>query len=198
MSLSPFQKGKISEIFCFVLFCFVLFCFVLLFFRDRVSLYSPGCPGTHFVNQAGLKLRNPPASASQVLGSKVCATTAQQSQRFYKTVSWRLPWLSIVHWPSICSSTSKLLSRNMLYLLLENKKLQNLRDDSAVKSTFCSSRGPGTWFPEPMPGSLQALVTLALGNAFLWPLEVPRHNPPHLPIETHKNISFPSFTEISI
>jgi hypothetical protein len=33
------------------------------FFRDRVSLYSPGCPGTHFVDQAGLKLRNPPASA---------------------------------------------------------------------------------------------------------------------------------------
>jgi hypothetical protein len=32
----------------FVLFCFLLFfCFVLvLVFRDRVSLYSPGCPGT--------------------------------------------------------------------------------------------------------------------------------------------------------
>ena len=35
----------------FVLFCFVLFCFVL-FCWDRVSLYSPGCPGTHFVDQA--------------------------------------------------------------------------------------------------------------------------------------------------
>jgi hypothetical protein len=35
----------------FVLFCFVLFCF-----RDRVSLYGPGCPGTHFVDQAGLEL----------------------------------------------------------------------------------------------------------------------------------------------
>jgi hypothetical protein len=45
------------------------------FSRDRVSLYSPGCPGTHFVDQAGLKLRNPPASASQVLGLKMCATT---------------------------------------------------------------------------------------------------------------------------
>jgi hypothetical protein len=40
-----------------------------------VSLYSPGCPGTHFVDQAGLELRNPPASASQVLGLKACATT---------------------------------------------------------------------------------------------------------------------------
>jgi hypothetical protein len=48
--------------------------FFFLVFRDRVSLCSPGCPGTHFVDQAGLQLRNPPASASQVLGLKVCAT----------------------------------------------------------------------------------------------------------------------------
>jgi hypothetical protein len=43
-------------------------------FRDRVSLYSPGCT-THFVDQAGLELRNLPASASQMLGLKACATT---------------------------------------------------------------------------------------------------------------------------
>jgi hypothetical protein len=48
--------------------------FCLFVFWDRVSLYSPGCPGTHFVDQAGLELRNPPASASRVLGSKACAT----------------------------------------------------------------------------------------------------------------------------
>jgi hypothetical protein len=57
----------------FVLFCFVLFCFVL--FQDRVSLCSPGCPGTHSVDQADLELRNLPASASQVLELKACATT---------------------------------------------------------------------------------------------------------------------------
>jgi hypothetical protein len=66
-------------LFCFVLFCFVLFCFVLfcfvLFFRGRVSLCSPGCPGNHSVDQAGLELRNSPASASQMLGLKVCTTT---------------------------------------------------------------------------------------------------------------------------
>ena len=45
------------------------------FFRDRVSLCSSGCPGTHSVDQAGLELRNLPASASQELGLKVCATT---------------------------------------------------------------------------------------------------------------------------
>jgi hypothetical protein len=52
--------------------CPALEVFVLgfvLFFQDRVSLNSPGCPGTHFVL---------PASASQVLGLKVYATTAQQ------------------------------------------------------------------------------------------------------------------------
>jgi hypothetical protein len=60
-------------------FYFTFYFFVCLFvfvFRDRVSLYSPGCPETHSVNQAGLKLRNQSASASQVLGLKVCATIA--------------------------------------------------------------------------------------------------------------------------
>jgi hypothetical protein len=44
--------------------------FVCLFvfgFRDRVSLCIPGCPGTYSVDQAGLELRNPPASASPLL-----------------------------------------------------------------------------------------------------------------------------------
>jgi hypothetical protein len=49
-------------------FSFLFFIFIYLVFRDRVSLCSPGCPGTHSVDQAGLELRNPPASASQVLG----------------------------------------------------------------------------------------------------------------------------------
>jgi hypothetical protein len=38
----------------FVLFFFVVvvvvFVLLLLFFRDMVSLYSPGCPGTRFVD----------------------------------------------------------------------------------------------------------------------------------------------------
>jgi hypothetical protein len=48
----------------------------------RVSLFSPGCPGTHFVDQAGLEFRNPPASASRVLGLKACATTLGQKEPF--------------------------------------------------------------------------------------------------------------------
>ncbi|GAB1285016.1 Ribosome biogenesis protein WDR12 [Apodemus speciosus] len=38
--------------------------------NKKVSLNSPGSPGTHSVDQAGLELRNPPASASEVLGLK--------------------------------------------------------------------------------------------------------------------------------
>ena len=49
--------------------------FWFLVFQDRVSLCSPGCPGTHFLDQSGLELRNPSASASQVLGLKALATT---------------------------------------------------------------------------------------------------------------------------
>jgi hypothetical protein len=59
-----------------------LFCFLFLFFQDKVSLCSPGCPGTHSVDQAILELRNPPASASQVLGLKVCATTTWPKRLF--------------------------------------------------------------------------------------------------------------------
>jgi hypothetical protein len=66
---------------CFLVFCCCLFvCFVLLVFQDSVSLCSPGCPGTHSADQAGLEL---PASAPPSTGikkkkkkKKVCATTA--------------------------------------------------------------------------------------------------------------------------
>lgn len=37
-----------------------------LSFQDRVSLRSPGWPGTHSADQAGLDLRDPPASAHRV------------------------------------------------------------------------------------------------------------------------------------
>ena len=36
--------------------------FISLCFQDKVSLCSPGCPGTHAVDQAGLEHRDLPAS----------------------------------------------------------------------------------------------------------------------------------------
>jgi hypothetical protein len=47
---------------------------------------SPDCPRNLFEDQAGLKLLNLPVSASQVLGSKACATTARQD---------KLSWLGL-------------------------------------------------------------------------------------------------------
>ena len=50
----------------FFLFIFFLSC---IFFWDRFSLCSSGCPGTHSVDQADLRLRD-----SQLLGLKMCTT----------------------------------------------------------------------------------------------------------------------------
>jgi hypothetical protein len=61
--------------YCFFIYLFLFVCLFVCFFWDRVSLCSPGCPGTHFVDQAGLERRSLPASASRVLGLKACATT---------------------------------------------------------------------------------------------------------------------------
>jgi hypothetical protein len=57
-------------------------CLFVCFLRDRILLYSPGCPGTHSVDQAVLELINPPVSASQVLGLKACTTIAQRASFF--------------------------------------------------------------------------------------------------------------------
>jgi hypothetical protein len=59
---SPFA---VHELTCADCFC-VFDCMFVCLFRDRDSLYSPDCSGTHFVDQAGLELR--PAFASRVLG----------------------------------------------------------------------------------------------------------------------------------
>jgi hypothetical protein len=58
------------------LYLLLLLSLSLLVFQDRVSLCSPGCPGTHSVDQADLELRRP-ATASRVLGLKACAITVQ-------------------------------------------------------------------------------------------------------------------------
>jgi hypothetical protein len=51
-------------------------CLIILF-SDRVSLCSPGCSGTHSVDQAGLECRDALVIASDVLGLKRCTTTGR-------------------------------------------------------------------------------------------------------------------------
>ena len=70
--ISPFQAGKTPgqlDPTCICPQAQALFFFFPL--RQSFSVYS----GTHFVDQAGFELRNPPTSASRVLGLKACATT---------------------------------------------------------------------------------------------------------------------------
>jgi hypothetical protein len=74
-----------------------------------VSLYSPGCPGTPFVDQVGLELRNPSASASQMLGLKVCATTAQSKTANY----YNYPGLGF-----LCVRNEKQIKKNVIMNLL--------------------------------------------------------------------------------
>jgi hypothetical protein len=58
------------------LFClFVCLLACLFVFQDRVSLCRPGCPGTRSIHQDAPELRDPPASASWMLGLKACVTT---------------------------------------------------------------------------------------------------------------------------
>jgi hypothetical protein len=56
---------------CLVVSFFLFVCFVL----HRVSLCSPGCPGTYSVEQGGLELRK--VTDSQVLTVRARATTTQ-------------------------------------------------------------------------------------------------------------------------
>jgi hypothetical protein len=73
----------VSEVQPILLLLLFVCLFVLFVFQDRVSLFSPGCPGTHSVDQAGLELRNMPASASQVLGLKACTPLPGGSAHCY-------------------------------------------------------------------------------------------------------------------
>jgi hypothetical protein len=46
----------------FICLFIYLLIYLFIYFQDRVSLCSPGYPGTHSVDQAGLELRSPPVS----------------------------------------------------------------------------------------------------------------------------------------
>jgi hypothetical protein len=58
------RKSIKRYLFHAIIILFGLFaCFFVCLFGVRVLLYSSGCPGTHSIDQAGLKLGDPPASA---------------------------------------------------------------------------------------------------------------------------------------
>ena len=51
-----------------------MYLFIYFLFLRLGFVCSLGCPGTYSVDQAGLKLRDLPASGSEVLALKVCTT----------------------------------------------------------------------------------------------------------------------------
>jgi hypothetical protein len=92
----------------------VCVCVCMCVFQDRVSLHSPGCPGTHSVDQAGLELRDPLASASQVAGIKGMHH----------------------HCPATCILISSIIPKIILYLSVIFRHAQEL------KECFCASTIP--------------------------------------------------------
>jgi hypothetical protein len=82
------------------------------FFFETSFLCSPGCPGTHSVDQTGLELRNPLASASQVLVLKACATNTQLHKYFLDLWKER----------KTKSSASKVLCEAKAQNVLDNQK----------------------------------------------------------------------------
>jgi hypothetical protein len=117
-------------------------------FRDSVSLYSLGCPGAHFVDQAGLELRNPPASASWVLGLKVYATTPGKRlitlyfHIHYRTLGGNISFSN----PTISFSPPELMPGAAFLLHWENSSHQRGMCDSLLQLTSASAPEPAFSF----------------------------------------------------
>jgi hypothetical protein len=59
--------NSLSDNTTFVCWCLFVCLFVCLY-QSRISHCSPGCPGIHLIDQTCLKLKDPPADVSWVLG----------------------------------------------------------------------------------------------------------------------------------
>jgi hypothetical protein len=64
LALVNLAPAGLEFVFLFVWFGLVWFGLVWFSFQYWAFLCSPVCPETHIVDQAGLKLRHPPVSAS--------------------------------------------------------------------------------------------------------------------------------------
>jgi hypothetical protein len=50
------KNTSFLKMYLLILFVCLFVCLFVFAFQDRVSLCSPDCPGTHFVDQAALEL----------------------------------------------------------------------------------------------------------------------------------------------
>jgi hypothetical protein len=109
---------------------FFLLCF-FWFVQGRVSLWSPGRAGTHYVDQAGLELRNLPASASQVLGLKV-SDTSPGFNSLFKAIGWgRELWA-----PPLAATNDTCCPDNIMVILYPFRTLRKFK---------CFKKLPSCW-----------------------------------------------------
>lgn len=102
MTAKGLTHGKTSWVACSPS---VSLSFLLLFFNvffKTESLPSLGSPGTHHVDHAGLKLKNPPGSVGQVQGLEGCITTTRPTFSFL---------LSVVHQSDVTKALTLEMSR---------------------------------------------------------------------------------------
>ena len=74
------------------MYVYMYVCMYLFIWKQGFSVYP--CPGIYSVDQAGLQLRNLPASAFQVLGLKACSTNCLAILQVFYCNRWL--WLSRV------------------------------------------------------------------------------------------------------
>ena len=143
-----------------IFFClFVLFCF----FEDWVSLCSPGCPGPHFLNQAGLELRNPAASASGVLGLKACATTPGLAPHSFQHVHFLMLAIPVgVRWTLIVLIWTSLMKKDFEHFFKYSLATHN----SSVKNSLISA------VPYTLSGIFGLLVSNLLSSLEIWILSL--------------------------
>ena len=115
----------------FLFWSLLLFCLFVCLFRDRISLYSPGCLGTHFVDQDGLKLRNLPASASQGLGLKAFTTNAQLPPHSL-VLQFKIQNSQLGIWHYVCPFATRL----PIMILMDSLKVK-ARAQLKITSTTC-------------------------------------------------------------
>jgi hypothetical protein len=103
-----------------VLNVFLLFVGFFFLISRRVSLYRPGCPGTHSVDQAGLEHKNLPAPASQVLGLKASTTTARPKCHYFYFLIFYLKLYSLnviwIFYYAVCNFFTFNIMFNLLIL----------------------------------------------------------------------------------
>jgi len=146
------ERAAISPQLPAMFFCCCCCCCYLVFalLWNRVCLHSFGFPRTHSVDQAGLRLRDPPASASQALELNVCACVPPHPNKHVSSKA-SSDWVLWILW--VILSSEKLITLLWISRFSERNPLQvsfhllyQLWLSYFLCSVFCSRFGSGSEF----------------------------------------------------